>query len=284
MKDRVRIQKLLAACGVGSRRQIEGWVAAGRISVNGVTATAGQSISPRDQVRLDGRRLRLRWTDEAGPAALIYHRPPREGIRDAVEGTSGTSLERLPSAHGGRWIPINPMGLGEGGLELFVNDGRVAEALMRASGRLNFEYSLRVRGEFDESRTDEVLDAARADVGNAGSILELEYAGGEGANRWARLVVTGLRPRDLRRIFEGAGIEVNRVLRTRFGCVTLDRRLARGRSRRLTHGEFGALLDDAGVGRALLEGGAVPRKRRGRSQRDLPPARTPRAGTRRPRS
>lgn len=281
MTDRIRIQKQLAACGMGSRRQVEDWIAAGRISVNGVTATAGQSIGPRDDVRLDGRRLRLRWTDQAGPAALVYHRPPREGIRDTAQGTSRTSLERLPSAHGGRWIPVNPMGLGEGGLELFVNDGRIAEALMRASGRLSCEYSLRVRGDFDDSRVDEVLDAARQDVGAEGGVLELEYAGGEGANRWARLVARGLRPRDLRRIFEGVGIEVNRVLRTRLGPVTLDRRLARGQSRRLTRGELGALLDEAGVERTLLDAGPVPGKR-GRSQ-GSPPAREPRAGTRKPR-
>jgi len=268
MTSRARIQKVLAARGIGSRRQVEDWIAAGRISVNGVTASIGQAIGPRDEVRLDGRKLRLHWTDDKGPAALIYHRPAREGIRDPVQGAVRASIERLPSAQGGRWIAVSPMGLGEGGLELFVSDGRIAEALMRASGTLNCEYSLRVRGEFDESRIADVLETARREAGAENGLLELDYAGGEGANRWARVVVAGLRPRDLRRLFEQLGIEVNRILRTRLGPVTLDRALARGQSRRLTQGEFGALLDAAGVGRELLDG-AEPKGTAGKARRAL---------------
>jgi len=266
MTSRVRIQKVLSARGIGSRRQVEDWIAAGRIRVNGVTATIGQAIGPRDEVRLDGRKLRLQWTDEKEPAALIYHRPAREGIRDPVQGAGRASLERIPSVPGGRWIAVNPMGLGEGGLELFVSDGRIAEALMRASGALNCEYSLRVRGDFDESRIPEVLEAVRREAGTENGFLELDYAGGEGANRWARVVVAGLRPRDLRRLFEQVGIEVNRILRTRLGPVTLERGLARGQSRRLTQGEFFALLDAAGVGRELLDR-ADPKVRPGKARR-----------------
>jgi 23S rRNA pseudouridine2605 synthase len=282
MTSRVRIQKALAARGIGSRRQVEDWIAAGRISVNGIAATLGQAIGPRDEVRLDGRKLRLQWADESGPAAVVYHRPAREGIRDPVEGAGRASLERLPPARGGRWIPVNPMGLGEGGLELFVSDGRVAEALMRASGNLRCEYSLRVRGDFDESRVDDLLDAAHRDICAEDGLLELEYAGGEGANRWARAVVSGLRPRDLRRLFESVGLEVNRVLRTRFGPVTLDRGLARGQSRRLTQGEFGALLDAAGVARDVLDR-AVPAGRSGKKTRRPRSPGQPRAGAKRSR-
>lgn len=248
MTTRERIQKVLAARGVGSRRQVEAWIEAGRITVNGQTAVAGQAIGPRDEVRLDGRKLRLRWGEDRETAGLVYHRPAREGLREAVEGTARSSLDRLPAAPGGRWIPVNQMGLGEGGLELFVNDGAVAGELMRAADRLSCEYSVRVRGDFDESRVEEVLAAAARDRESSGTIEELAYAGGEGANRWARVVVRGLRPRDLKRIFEHAGIEANRILRVRLGPLVLDRALARGRARKLREGELAALLDAAGMG------------------------------------
>jgi 23S rRNA pseudouridine2605 synthase len=151
------------------------------------------------------------------------------------------------------------MGLGEGGLELFVNDGTVAAALMAGADKLTSEFSVRVRGEFDESRLEELVAAAEHDPEARGRIEELECAGGEAANRWARVVTSGLRPRDLKRIFEACGIEANRILRTRFGPIMMDRSLARGVSRRLTAGELSALADAAGV---ALPGSRTSRKPR----------------------
>ena len=244
---RERIQKVLSAQGIGSRREVEAWIGAGRITINKEPAKPGQPIGPRDDVRLDGRRLRLFWGDPARQAAVVYHRPAREGMRSAVEGTDRSSLERLPKPPGGRWIPVSPMGIGEGGLELFVSDGHLATALMGRADKLTSEYSVRVRGDFDESRLPELIAAAARDPEARGSIEEIELTGGEAANRWVRLVTIGLRPRDLKRVFEDCGIEANRIIRTRFGPIGMDRSLARGVSRRLTTGELAALADAAGL-------------------------------------
>jgi len=227
-----RIQKVLSAQGIGSRREVEAWIGAGRIAVNGVPAVAGQAIGPRDDVRLDGRRLRLRWDVELLPQALVYHRPAREGMRAAVEGSERSTFDRLPRPASGRWVPVSPMGLGEGGLELFVNDGALAASLMSGADRLSSEFSVRVRGEFDESRITEVVEAAARDPESNGRIDELDFAGGEAANRWARVVTTGLRPRDLKRIFEHCGIEANRILRLR---ADLDGTFARTRRQQEAH-------------------------------------------------
>lgn len=260
MPARERIQKVLSAQGIGSRREVEAWIEAGRLAVNGVPATPGQAIGPRDDVRLDGRRLRLRWDVELLPQGLVYHRPAREGMRAAVEGSERSTFERLPRPASGRWVPVSPMGLGEGGLELFVNDGALAASLMSGAERLSSEFSVRVRGEFDEQRIGEVVDAAARDPEATGRIDELEFAGGEAANRWARVVTTGLRPRDLKRIFERCGIEANRILRTRFGPISMERSLARGVSRKLTPGELAALADAAGVKLPRPGGGDRPRR------------------------
>ncbi|HEU4516249.1 MAG TPA: S4 domain-containing protein, partial [Steroidobacteraceae bacterium] len=78
---RERIQKVLSARGVGSRRQVEAWIAAGRITVNGKPAVPGQPIGERDDVRLDNRRLRLGRGAVQAHAGVAYHRPAQEGVR-----------------------------------------------------------------------------------------------------------------------------------------------------------------------------------------------------------
>jgi 23S rRNA pseudouridine2605 synthase len=244
---RERIQKVLAAHGIGSRREVESWISSGRITVNGAAAQPGQPVGPRDDIRLDGRRLRIDWREETTVAALVYHRPAHEHILEGADDGARTSLERLPRPPGGRWIPLSPLGAGVGGLELFVNDGALAAAVMRGTEKLSSEFSVRVRGEFDESRVVELLEAARSDPECQGRLELVEPAGGEAANRWARVVAVGLRPRDLRRIFERCGLEANRILRTRFGPVVMDRALSRGRSRRLTDGELAALRESVGL-------------------------------------
>lgn len=259
---RERIQKVLATHGVGSRREVEAWIVAGRITVNGDPARPGQPVGPRDDIRLDGRRLRIDWADEATAVALLYHRPAHERLHEGADDGARASLERLPKPPGGRWIPLSPLGVGEGGLELFVNDGTLAAAVMRGTDKLSSEFSVRVRGEFDESRTPELLEAAAADPQCTGRLESVEATGGEAANRWARVVAVGLRPRDLRRIFERCGLEANRVLRTRFGPVVMDRALSRGRSRRLTEGELAALREAVGL--------PAPRRPRARTRSDQP--------------
>ena len=244
---RQRIQKVLASQGIASRREVEAWITAGRLSVNGEPATPGQAIGPGDDVRLDGRRLRLQWREQGESEGLLYHRPSREGLRTALADGERSTLDRLPRARTGRWVAVSPMGAGESGLELFVTDGRLAAALMGRADALSCEYSLRVRGNFDEERVADVLKAASEDAESRGSIERLEYAGGEGANRWAQVAVVGLRPRDLKRIFERCGIEVNRTIRTRIGALSMDRSLARGVSRRLTRGEMQSLATAAGL-------------------------------------
>src|SRR5688572_33042575 len=106
---RERIQKLLAARGLGSRRQVESWITAGRITVNGKPAAAGQPVGERDDVRLDGRRLRLARGADVSHRGVAYHRPSQEGIRPSATGLAPGSLERLPRADGRRWIPVSPL-------------------------------------------------------------------------------------------------------------------------------------------------------------------------------
>ncbi len=244
---RERIQKVLATRGVGSRRQVEAWIAAGRITINGKPAQPGQAVDERDDVRLDGRRLRLGRKGGDAQFGLAYHRPAQEGVRASADATTPSSLEKLPKSAGRRWIPVSPLGTQDGGLELFVTDGKLAAALARHGHAVSCDYSVRVRGAFDDDTVPRVLEAAEGSKGTVGRVTSIEAAGGEGSNRWVQVRCIGLRPRDLKALFEHCGFEANRILRTRFGPIAMDRALARGRSRPLTEDELRALHEVAGI-------------------------------------
>jgi 23S rRNA pseudouridine2605 synthase len=242
---RERIQKVLAARGVGSRRQVEAWIVSGRITVNGKPAAPGQPVDERDDVRLDGRRLRLAQRGGDAHLGIAYHRPAQEGVRMTADAAAPSSLEKLPKAAGRRWVPVSPLATQDGGLELFLTDGRLAAALARRGHEISCEYSVRLRGEFDDGSLARMQAAAEQDQATTGRVAGLELAEGEGSNRWVQVSCIGLRPRDLKGLFERCGYEANRVLRTRFGPIAMDRALSRGRSRALTEGELRALADTA---------------------------------------
>jgi len=257
MPIRERIQKVLAARGVGSRRQVEAWITAGRITVNGKPASPGQPIGARDDIRLDGRRLRLERGTDSPHKGIAYHRPAQEDVRAGSGGSAPSSMERLPKASGRRWIPISPLAARDGGLELFVTDGELAAALTRRGVAISSEYSVRVRGAFDEAAVEALLQERAGSIPAKGEITAVTPAGGDGSNRWLQVAVAGLRPRELRLIFEGCGLEANRILRTRFGPIAMDRALARGRSRPLTEGELKALRESAEI---QATGSRAPRR------------------------
>lgn len=245
---RERIQKVLSARGVGSRRQVEAWIAAGRITVNGKPAVPGQPVGERDDVRLDNRRLRLGRGAGKAHAGVAYHRPAQEGVRTDARGDAPSSIERLPRIGGRRWIPVSPLPPRDGGLEVFVTDGGLAAALTRRAAAIPGEYSVRVRGTFDESAIEAEIRAKAGVAGLPGEITSVTASGGEASNRWLQVEATGLRPRDLRQVLEACGLEANRILRTRYGPIAMDRALARGRSRALTDEELKSLQEAAAPG------------------------------------
>jgi 23S rRNA pseudouridine2605 synthase len=244
MRD--RIQKVLAERGLGSRRQVEAWIVAQRITVNGRLARPGQPVGEEDDIRLDGRKLRLRDMKRSEHGGLLYHRPVREEVRGSADSARRGSLERLPKAAGRRWIPVGPLSSNDGGLELFVTDGELAAALMRRGHELPYEYSVRVRGDVTDLSIAGILEHAKAIPPAAGVLTGIVPAGGEGTNQWLNVTCTGLRPRDLKGIFEQRGLEPNRVLRTRIGPIAMDRALARGRSRPMTDDELRMLKELVG--------------------------------------
>ena len=139
-----RLQKLLASQGLGSRREIETWIAAGRVRVNDQVATLGMRASLTDRIEVDGKRLEL--TTQAATEVLIYRKPAGEvTTRSDPEGRP-TVFDRLPAPRSGRWIVVGRLDTNTTGLLLFTTDGELANRLMHPSGEVEREYLVRVRG------------------------------------------------------------------------------------------------------------------------------------------
>jgi len=234
-----RLQKVLARAGLGSRRQIEEWIRAGKITVNGQPAQLGISVSPVDRITVDGRPVPLARATEV-PRTLIYHKPAGELTTRKDAAGRPTVFDSLPRIRHGRWISIGRLDFNTIGLLLVTTDGELAHRLMHPSWEIEREYAVRVLGRVDEPLLARLQAGVRLEDGMAafGTILD---AGGQGANHWYHVTVREGRNREVRRLWESQGVQVSRLIRVRFGPVSLPPGLRAGRFRDLTPQETGAL-------------------------------------------
>jgi 23S rRNA pseudouridine2605 synthase len=260
-----RIQKVLARAGVGSRRQVEAWIREGRIAVNGLTASIGAQIGGRDTVTLDGRPLRVREPD-SDTRVVLYHRSPRGAPADGEKEKATDLTSKLPKRAGRRWISISPLPPNDGGLEVLTSDGDLAQALMRKLATLPIEFAIRVRGEPTLGQMEYLKSGALDDT--TLQVESLVPAGGEGANRWLKLLTRGVRARDLHRLCTAAGLELSRLLRVSIGPLAMDRSLAREHTQALSPAETDALYALVG----LAHPRALERPTRSNARRRKPPA------------
>lgn len=236
----VKLQKALADAGLGARREIEEWIAAGRVSVNGDIAHLGQRVAPTDKVKVNGRLVNMHFAIRV-PRVLLYHKPEGEIVsRDDPQGRPSV-FNALPRLRGARWIAIGRLDFNSCGLLLFTTDGALANRLMHPRYRLEREYAVRVLGEIDEVSLKKLTDGIQLDDGVA-RFLRLLPAGGEGANHWYRVILEEGRNREVRRMFAAVGVTVSRLMRVRYGPIPLPASLKRGQSVELAPPEVQALL------------------------------------------
>ena len=241
-----RLQKWLAGQGLGSRRELEGWIAAGRVSVDGETAVLGQKVTGEENILVDGRRVVAPTASAPTARTLVYHKPIGEiCTRSDPEGRP-TVFENLPRLRGRRWISIGRLDVQTSGLLLFTTDGDLAHRAMHPGAGLDREYAVRVQGELDEASLQQLRHGVELDDGPA-RFDHLEIGGGEGQNRWYRVVVSEGRNRVVRRLFEAVGGRVSRLIRVRFGPLVLPRDVKRGRFRDLELDELQALYAAVGL-------------------------------------
>jgi 23S rRNA pseudouridine2605 synthase len=246
-----RVQKLLAAAGIGSRREVERWIREGRLQVNGEVPALGAKLAARDRITLDGRPVRLHAPAVKELRVLLYHRSPGETL-DLKAATSRAAEHLNLPRSSGRWLAIQPMPPVDGGLEILTDDGSWAHRVSRGAHALTVDYVLRVRGPLTEGLVEEFRTAADCE-GEAMSILQADAQYGEGFNHWLNVTVRATRSAQVRHWWGARGIIVSRLMRIRFGPVHLSRELPRGHSRALSTGERNALNNEIDAAQAALD-------------------------------
>ncbi|MDZ7858485.1 23S rRNA pseudouridine(2605) synthase RluB [Sphaerotilus sp.] len=221
-----KLHKVLAQAGIGSRREMEQLIQDGQVSVNGEAAHIGMRIAQGDQIRIAGRPIKVRI---APPPArvLAYHKEVGEVVTHHDPEGRPTVFRRLPRLHTGKWLSVGRLDINTEGLLLFTNSGDLANQLMHPRFGVEREYAVRVLGSLATEQRARLLDGVDIE-GQKAAFKSIEDGGGEGVNRWYRVVITEGRNREVRKLFDKVGLAVSRLIRIRYGTVVLPRGLKRG--------------------------------------------------------
>ncbi|MFP3013863.1 MAG: 23S rRNA pseudouridine(2605) synthase RluB [Arsenophonus sp. NC-QC1-MAG3] len=224
-----KLQKVLARCGYGSRREIESFIQSGRVSIDGKLATLGDrtEVKPNIKIRLDGHLLKIKKTEKTICQILAYYKP--EGVLSTHHYSEGRStiFDRLPKLKSSRWIAIGRLDVNTCGLLLFTTDGELANRLMNPRHEVEREYAVRVFGQINDAKIRQLIKGVQLEDGKA-NFKKLKFCGGKGKNQWFNVTLTEGRNREVRRLWEAVGMQVSRLIRIRYGNIYLPKGLPRG--------------------------------------------------------
>ena len=222
-----KLQKVLARAGHGSRREMEAWISAGRVSIDGEIAGLGDRIEADAKIRIDGRAISLKSAEDVICRVLAYHKPEGEICsRKDPEGRP-TVFDRLPKVRDSRWVAVGRLDINTSGLLLFTSDGELANRLMHPSNEVDREYAVRTFGEIPEATVQRLRTGVMLEDGPA-QFDSIKPAGGEGMNQWWHVCLREGRNREVRRLWESQEVQVSRLIRIRYGMVELPKSLPRG--------------------------------------------------------
>ncbi|MGV8933007.1 MAG: pseudouridine synthase [Gallionellaceae bacterium] len=243
-----KIQKVLAQAGVGSRRAMEEWIVAGRVTVNGVPATLGMRVVEGDILRADSRTVLVKaQAEQDPPRVLLYHKQEGEIVsRDDPEKRTNV-FEKLPKLRGMKWIAIGRLDFNTSGLLIFTTSGELANRLMHPRFEVEREYAVRVQGQMTSEQMKQMVNGGIELEDGPVKFEKLTDEGGEGFNHWYRIILKEGRNRVVRRTFEALGMVVSRLMRVRFGIVNLPPSIKRGKMAELGSGEVDMILDWVGL-------------------------------------
>lgn len=224
LSDTEKLQKVLARAGIASRREAERMISDGRVEVDGEPATLGDRVGASARIAVDGKPINMAPSESR---ILLYHKPEGEiCTRSDPEGRP-TVFDRLPKIKLGRWIMVGRLDINTTGLLLFTNDGELANKLMHPSSNLEREYHVRVLGDLTAEIIAKLKKGVMLDDGMA-VFKHIKVLRGQGANKWCQVVLMEGRNREVKRLFESQGLQVNKLKRVRFGDNRLPRDLQPG--------------------------------------------------------
>ena len=253
-----KLQKVLARLGMGSRRELEGWIRAGRVSVNGHTATIGDRVSPEDDIRVDGSRVALPSPQER-IRVIVYNKPEGEvASKNDPEGRP-TVFNHLPRLPRGRWVMVGRLDINTSGLLMFTSSGELANALMHPSSGIQREYLARIHGVVDDEMITRLREGVLLEDGPA-RFERIAAGQGGNTNRWFSVVISEGRNREVRRLWESQGVEVSRLKRIRYGSIELPSFVRQGEWVELEPKEVKRLCREAGI-RADVDWSVTPEER-----------------------
>ncbi len=236
-----KLQKVLARAGFASRREIEKWIADGRIKVNGKVADVGLRVSDEDRILVDGKKLTRHKLSPRDRRVILYNKPEGEiCTRNDPEGRP-TVFDRLPPLKHGRWVAVGRLDFNTSGLLLFTNDGTLANQLMHPSYQLEREYAVRVSGEVTPDMVQRMHKGVIIDE-QLCRFTDIQFFGGTGVNQWYHVVIMEGRNREVRRLWESQGVRVSRLKRVRFGPIFIPSEVRKGRYQELSKAELNKLL------------------------------------------
>jgi 23S rRNA pseudouridine2605 synthase len=227
-----RLQKIMAASGVASRRKAEEIIAAGRVTVNGkvVTEQGTKADAQRDEICVDGKPIekpqRLRY--------FLLNKP--KGYVTTVSDPEGrpTVMDLLPK-RGERVYPVGRLDYASEGLLVMTNDGALAQKLMKAGSHVPKTYLVKTSGKPDEEAIERLRAGVKIELEDGKRVktspAKIRLAE-DGANPWYEVVLIEGRNRQIRRMFAQVGHQVEKIKRVRVGPLELD--VAPGKYRELT--------------------------------------------------
>lgn len=261
--DAPKLHKVLAEAGLGSRRDMEELIVAGRVSVNGEPAHIGQRILSTDLVRINGKVIQ-RKISKKPPRVLLYHKPAGQIVSTNDPEGRESVFSCLPSIKNGKWLAVGRLDFNTEGLLLFTTSGDLANRLMHPRYGIEREYAVRTLGTLEEGMRQKLLSGVELEDGLA-QFAKISDGGGDGVNKWYRVIIGEGRNREVRRMFEAVGLTVSRLIRTRYGVMTLPPNLKRGRWEELEENATRDLLKLCGMEKESQVGRNNPNERGNKS-------------------
>ncbi len=222
-----RLQKILSQAGLGSRREMERWIESGWIQVNGQSVKLGDSAGPDDKITVKGKLIANPLKVKQTTRVLLYHKPVGEISSRSDPKFEKTVFDNLPHLRQGRWVQVGRLDLNTSGLLIFTTNGELANQLMHPKFELEREYAVRIHGQVNPEVLNNLQKGVTLDDGPA-KFARIEFRGGDGANTWYHVTLNEGRNREVRRLWESQGLEVSRLIRVRYGSLTMPRFLTRG--------------------------------------------------------